>query len=83
MAACKIEDEEKMLKSSILEMFRHSLESYRETQDKKLLNDENIVSVKTVCQKYGLFLADSVAIKLDVEEKYDQKDYSIIPEAGF
>jgi hypothetical protein len=39
--------------------------------------------VKTVCQKYGLFLADSVAIKLDVEEKYDQKAYSIIPEAGF
>jgi hypothetical protein len=55
-----------MLKSALLEMFRHTLESYREAFDRKLLHEENSVSLKGLTHKYGLVLADAVAIRVDV-----------------
>ena len=79
MAANRLEEEEKMLKSALLEMFRHTLESYREAFDRKLLHDENSVSLKGLTHKYGLVLADSVAIRLDVQRRFGVDDYDIIP----
>jgi hypothetical protein len=79
MASNRLEDDEKMLKSAFLEMFRHTLESYREAFDRKLLYEENSVSLKGVTSKYGLVLADTVAIKLDVQSRYGVENYSIIP----
>lgn len=66
LAANRVDEEEKMLKSALLEMFRHTLESYREAFDRKLLHEENSVSLKGLTTKYTLVLADAVAIKLDV-----------------
>jgi hypothetical protein len=79
MGGNKLEEEEKMLKSVILEMFRHALESYREVHDRKFLQEDNSVSIRGVCRKYGLVLADAVAIKLDVFVRKGVSDYQIVP----
>lgn len=79
MANNRLDDEEKMLKSALLEMFRHTLESYREAFDRKLLHEENSVSLKGLTHKYGLVLADAVAIRLDVQRRFGVEDYQIIP----
>lgn len=79
MVANRVDDEEKMLKSALLEMFRHTLESYREAFDRKLLHEENSVSLKGLTTKFALVLADAVAIKLDVQRRLGVEDYAIIP----
>ena len=56
-----------MLKSVLLEMFRHALESYREAHDRKFLHNDNSVSIRSVVHKYGKILADKVAIQMDIE----------------
>lgn len=63
-------------------MFRHTLESYREAFDRKLIHDDNSVSVKSISNKYGLVLADAVAIKLDILKRYNIQEYSIIPNSN-
>ena len=68
-----------MLKSALLEMFRHTLESYREALERKLLHEENSVSLKGLTHKYGLVLADAVAIRVDVQRRLGVEDYLIIP----
>ena len=60
-------------------MFRHALESYREVYDRRFLQEENSVSIKGVCRKYGLVLADSVAIKLDLFSRRGISNYQIVP----
>lgn len=60
-------------------MFRHTLESYREAFDRKLLHEENSVSVRGLTSKYGLVLTDAVAIKLDIQRRFGVDDYSVIP----
>jgi hypothetical protein len=79
MATNRVDDDEKMLKSALLEMFRHTLESYREAFDRKLLHEDNSVSLKGLTTKYGLVLTDSVAIKLDIQRRFGVDDYSVIP----
>ena len=68
-----------MFKSALLEMFRHTLESYREAFDRKLIYEENSVSLKGVSSKYGLVLADRVAIQMDIFNKYGVENYPVIP----
>lgn len=51
-------------------MFRHTLESYREAFDRKLIHEENSVSLKGLTSKYALVMADSVAIKLDIQRRF-------------
>ena len=41
MASCKGDEEDKMLKSVLLEMFRHALESYKEVCDRRFLHEDN------------------------------------------
>lgn len=75
MASSKGDEEEKALKSVLLEMFRHSLESYREVCDRKFLHSDNSVSLGGICTKYGRLLADTVAIRLDLEDP----KYPVVP----
>lgn len=82
MAANRLEDDERMLKSVLLEMFRHALESYREAHDRKFLHEDNCVSLRGVCAKYTMVLADAVAVRLDVQERHQLHDYALIPEPG-
>ena len=66
-----------MFKSVLLEMFRHSLESYREVCDKKFLQNDNSVSLTGIVHKYGRLLADTVAIQVDLQNPA----YPVVPPA--
>ena len=79
MAPNRLDEDEKMFKSALLEMFRHTLESYREAFDRKLIYEENSVSLKGVSSKCGLVLADRVAIQMDIFNKYGVENYPVIP----
>jgi hypothetical protein len=82
MAANRLEDDERMLKSVLLEMFRHALESYREAHDRKFLHEDNCVSLRGVCAKYTMLLADAVALRLDVQQRHHLDDYAVVPQPG-
>jgi hypothetical protein len=57
---------DKILKSTFLELVRHGIESLREVNDRKLLEDDEEFSIKQVCERYGAVLADEVAIRMNV-----------------
>lgn len=54
----------------------------KEATDRKVLESDEEISIKQVCERYGNVLADQVAIRLNVEKRYEIPNYSIIPEAG-
>lgn len=65
----KNEEYDKLFKSIFVEILRHSIESLRESHDRKLLidkdpdNKETCISLQTVCERYGNFLFDEVVAR--------------------
>jgi hypothetical protein len=43
------------------------------------LHEENSVSLKEISRKYGNVMADAVAIKLDILNRFGVENYDIIP----
>jgi hypothetical protein len=44
-------------------MVRHAIESYKESQDHKFLENDNDISIRGLCEKYGRFIVDEVVIQ--------------------
>lgn len=75
----KVDEYDKILKSTFLEIVRHAVQSFKEASDRKLLENDEEISIKQICERYGSVLADQVVIRLDVQKRHNINDYLVIP----